>query len=360
MKPYRLRLPGPTAVPERVRDAMARPMLGHRGPEFREILTCAESLLRPVLGTSNHVFFYSATGTGMMEAALVNALAPDERVLVVIHGQFGERFASIAQGMRARVDTLETEWGRAPDLNAIEDCLRANEYRAVVVVHNESSTGVAAPLARIGALLRNRPELLLVDSISGLGGMEMRMDDWGVDIIAGASQKALMCAPGLGIASISPKAWEIVRRDDRMPRYFWDFRKAMESAGKTETPFTSAVSLIAGLKEALEMIHEEGLPQVLSRHERLSSRLRDRCAALGLPSFARENLSHTVVALDAASRGKEIVRHLYEQHGTVIAGSRNKLSGRVIRIGTMGCVTDEDIAADLDHLGETLRSIHAR
>jgi aspartate aminotransferase-like enzyme len=360
VKPYRLRLPGPTAVPQRVRDAMARPMLGHRGPEFREILARAESLLRPVLGTSSHVFFYAATGTGMMEAALVNVLSPGERVLVVIHGQFGERFASIAEAMGARVDTIETEWGRAPDPGAIEDRLRLNEYCAVVVVHNESSTGVAAPVAGIGALLRNRPELLLVDSVSGLGGMEMRMDEWGVDIIAGASQKALMCPPGLGIAAISAKAWEVARRDDRMPRYFWDFRKAMDSAEKTETPFTSSVSLIAGLKEALEMIHEEGLPQVLLRHERLSSDLRTRCEGLGLPSFARESLSRTVVALDAAGRGKEIVRHLYEQHGTVIAGSRNKLSGRVIRIGTMGCVTGEDIAVDLQHLEETLRSIHAR
>jgi aspartate aminotransferase-like enzyme len=360
VKPYRLRLPGPTAVPQRVRDAMARPMVGHRGPEFREVLVGVENLLCPVLGTERHVFLYAATGTGMMEAALVNVLAPGERVLVVVHGQFGERFASIALACGARVDTVESEWGRAPDPGAIEERLRASEYRALVVVHNESSTGVTAPLAEIGALLRNRPELLLVDSVSGLGGIEMRMDEWGVDVVAGASQKALMCPPGLGIAAISAKAWDVVRRDDRMPRYYLDFRRAMESAGKDETPFTSSVSLIAGLKEALEMIHDEGLPEVLLRHERLSKRLRAGCEALGLPSFALEKLSNTVVALDAAGRGKEIVRRLYEQYGTVIAGSRNKLSGRVIRIGTMGCISDEDIRTDLSHLEQTLRSIHAR
>jgi aspartate aminotransferase-like enzyme len=341
-------------VPERVRAAMAQPVLGHRGPEFRAILARAEEQLRPVLGTANHVFFCAATGTGMMEAALVNVLAPGERVLIVVHGQFGERFAGIARAMGAETETIEFEWGCAPDPAAVEARLRLNEYRAVVVVHNESSTGVWAPLRELGALLRDRPELLVVDSVSGLGGMEMRMDDWGVDVVASASQKALMCPPGLGVAAISPKAWEVARRDDRMPRYFWDFRRAMESAEKGETPFTTPVSLMAGLAEALEIIHQEGLPAVLARHERLSSKLRAGCEALGLQSFAREALSHTVVALEAEGRGKEIVRRMYERFGTVIAGSRNKLSGRVIRIGTMGSVTDEDIEIDLEQLKSCL------
>jgi aspartate aminotransferase-like enzyme len=351
---YRLRLPGPTAVPERVRNALARPILAHRGPEFRGILARAEELIRPVIGTANHVFFSASTGTGMMEAALVNTLAPGERVLVIVHGQFGERFASIAKAVGAAVDTMDVEWGRAPDPEAIESRLLENRYRAVVAVHNESSTGVAAPLAEIGALVRDREELLLVDSVSGLGGMEMRMDEWGIDVLASSSQKCLMCPSGLGIAAVSAKAWEIVRREDRMPRYYLDFRRAIESAEKIETPFTSSVALIAGLTEALEMMHEEGLPKVLARHSRLSRTLRDGCEALGLPSFARENLSNTVVALDADGRGKEIVRAMYERFGAVIAGSRNKLSGRVIRIGTMGCVTDRDIETDLEQLKSCL------
>jgi len=256
VKPYRLRLPGPTAVPERVRAAMSRPMLAHRGAEFTEILRSSEEMLRPIVGTTGHVFFFAATGTGMMEAALVNVTRPGERVLVVIHGQFGERFASIAEAMGAQVDRLETEWGFAPDLSALEARLHQHEYRAVVVVHNESSTGVAAPLRNIGALLRDRGELLVVDSVSALGGMEMRMEEWDVDVLASASQKCFMCPPGLGIAAISAKAWDVVRRPDRMPRYFWDFRRAMESADKIETPFTTPVSAVAGLHAALEMIHE--------------------------------------------------------------------------------------------------------
>ena len=354
MKPYRLRLPGPTAVPERVREAMARPMVSHRGAEFRDIFVGAAQMLQPIIGTPRHVFFFASTGTGMMETALVNTIAPGERVLVVIHGQFGERFASIAEAMGAEVERLETEWGFSPDVSAIEARLREREYRAVVAVHNESSTGVAGPIPEIGALLRERPELLLVDSVSGLGGMEMRMDEWGVDVLVSSSQKCLMCPPGVGIAAMSAKAWEIVRRDDRMPRYYLDLRRAMESAEKLETPFTTPVTLVAGLHEALTMIHAEGLPQVLARHERLSKMLREGCAALGMPSFARERLSNTVVALDVPGRGKEIVPAMYERHGSVIAGSRNHLSGRVIRIGTMGAITEEDIQTDLEHLASCL------
>jgi aspartate aminotransferase-like enzyme len=354
VKPYRLRLPGPTAVPERVRAAMSRPMLAHRGAEFTEILRESEEMLRPIIGTTGHIFFCASTGTGMMEAALVNVLAPGERVLSVIHGQFGERFASIAEAMGAQVDRLETEWGFTPDLSALEARLREHEYRAVVVVHNESSTGVAAPLRNIGALLRDRGELLVVDSVSALGGMEMRMDEWGVDVLASASQKCLMCPPGLGIAAISAKAWDVVRRPDRMPRYFWDFRRAMESADKIETPFTTPVSAVAGLHAALEMIHEEGLPQVIERHRRLSRTLREGCAALGMPSFAQENFSDTVVALDVPGRGKAIVRAMYDRFGSVIAGSRNHLSGRVIRIGSMGAINDEDIQTDLEQLASCL------
>jgi aspartate aminotransferase-like enzyme len=275
-------------------------------------------------------------------------------VLAVTHGQFGDRFAAIARAMGAEVDTVEAEWGHAPDPTAIEARLQQREYRAVVAVHNESSTGVAAPIAEIGALLRDRPELLLVDSVSGLGGIEMRMDDWGVDVVASASQKCLMCPPGLGITALSAKAWDVVRRDDRMPRYFWDFRRAMDSAEKTETPFTTPVAMLTGLKEALEMIHEEGLPQVFARHRRLSQALRAGCEALGLASFARENLSNTVVAVETGGRGKEIVGRMYQRFNTVIAGSRNHLSGRVIRIGTMGAVTDQDIQIDLEQLASCL------
>jgi aspartate aminotransferase-like enzyme len=361
MTSYRLRLPGPTAVPERVREAIARPVVSHRGPEFRTTLERAEQLLQPVLGTRNRVLFFAASGTGMMEASLVNILAPGEHVLIPAHGQFGERFAAIARAMGACADTIEIPWGSGIDPSVIEDRLRAADYRAVVVVHNESSTGVVADLAAIGGVVRNCSTLLVVDSVSGLGGIEMRQDEWGIDVLVSASQKALMCPPGVGIASLSARAWDVVNRADRMGRYYWDFRKSAASAENGETPFTPPVSLLAGLCEALEMIHQEGLTQVLARHRRLSSALRAGCEALGLARFAAPDaaLSSTVVCQSVPEplKGGDIVRTMYQRHGTVIAGARNKLSGRVIRLGTMGAFDESDILTDLLHLEQTLNEL---
>jgi len=340
---------------------MARPMLSHRGPEFTAILRRCEELLQPVMGTRNRIFFFASSGTGMMEAGLINILAPGERLLIATHGMFGERFVEIAKAFGAQVDTLDIPWGCAPDPAEVQRRVAAGDYRAVVVVHNESSTGVVADLAGIGAVLRDTPALLVVDSVSGLGGIEMRQDEWGVDILVSASQKCLICPPGLGVVSMSPKAWSVVQRPGGLPRFYWDFRKAQASVEKMETPFTTPVALVAGLHEALGMIHEEGLTQVLTRHRRVSNALQAGCTALGLPPFAQTpDLSATVVCLQVPEglSGKEIVRGLYQRHGTVIAGSRNKLAGKVIRIGTMGRCTAGDILTDLHHLEETLQSLN--
>ena len=355
---YRLRLPGPTAVPERVRQSIALPALNHRGPEFREIFGRAEELIKPIMGTVNPVLFFASSGTGVMEASLVNVLAPGEPVLVCVSGQFGERFAAIAKALGAAVEVLDVEWGRAVDPAEVETRVKATDYRAVVVVHNESSTGVVADIAAIGRILRDRPTLLIVDSVSGLGGLEMKQDEWGIDVLVSSSQKALMCPPGVGLASVSKKARAVVDRESGMPRYYWDFRKAFAPIENAETPFTPPVALMAGLSEALEMIHAEGLPVVLARHRRLSSALRAGCSALGLPPFVDSN-SSTVVVLDvpAQLKGGDIVRALYREHRTVIAGSRNKLEGRVIRIGTMGHFNAGDILTDLLHLESTLAGL---
>lgn len=360
---YRLRLPGPTEVPERVRQAIARPVVNHRGPEFRATLAHAEALIQPVLGTSNRVLLFAASGTGMMEAALVNTVAPGERLLIVCQGQFGERFASIARVLRADVDTFDVPWGEAVDPAALALCAAQQDYRAIVLIHNESSTGVATDLGAVGAALRGNSALLIVDSVSGLGGIEMRQDEWGVDIVVSASQKALMCPPGLGLASVSGKAWQVINRPDRTPSFYWSFAKALAAMEKSETAFTAPVNLVFGLCEALDMIHEEGLANVLARHARLSAALRAGGAALGLSSFgSSSNASNTVVAFTVPEGldGGKIVRALYEDHGSVIAGSRNRLSGRVIRIGTMGSLNEGTILTDLSHLEAALAGMGHR
>ena len=184
-------------VPERVRQATALPVLSHRGPEFRRMLGDTTDMLRSIIGTQDDIFFLGTSGTGGMETALANVLSPGDAVLVIVCGQFGERFVSIAQGMGVTVDQAVVPWGEAPDAALVAERVKARKYRAVVCVHNESSTGVVTDIAAIGKLVSGTDTLLVVDSVSGLGGIEVRMDDWGVDILVGALQKALMCPPGM-------------------------------------------------------------------------------------------------------------------------------------------------------------------
>ena len=221
------------------------------------------------------------SGTGGMEAALVNVLSAGDAVLIVENGQFGERFASIAEQMPVDARPARDPVGRGARSGRDRRAREAKSYRAVVVIHNESATGVVADLAGIGAALRDTDTLLVVDSVSGVGGIDFRMDAWGVDVVITASQKSLMCPPGLAIAGVSEKAMRVIDAARGMPRYFFDFRRAKASLDKGETPFTPPVSLMLGLREALAMIDEEGLAAVLERHARLSAALRAGFEALG-------------------------------------------------------------------------------
>lgn len=357
--PYRLRLPGPTAVSQRVLDASARPVLNHRGPEFASQLGEVNEMLRPVLGTTNDILVHASSGTGVMEASLANVLSDGDRILVLCNGQWGERFVSIAKSFNRNivVDTFDIPWGEAVPIQALHERLSANEYAAVVAIHNESSTGAVSDLEAIGRAVKPTSAILIVDSVSGAGGIELRQDDWGVDILVTASQKALMCPPGLGIVSVSDKAWNQIEKDSGQARFYWDFRKAREWAPKGQTAFTPPVTLIAALHEALSMIHEEGLSDVLARHKKLATALRAGGETLGLGIFPTAPiLSDTVTVFSVPDNidGVKIVKNMYANHGSVIAGSRNALRGKIIRIGTMGAVTEQDILTDLAHLETTL------
>lgn len=358
--PYRLRLPGPTAIPEAVRMAGSRPIINHRGAEMRVMLGEVQQMLRPLFGTAQPVVLQSSSGTGAMEAALVNVLAPGEKVLACVNGQFSERFAKIAAAHGAGVDVLDIEWGKAPDPEAVRQRLAGGDYRAVLVVHNESSTGALADLRALGAVTAETSSLLVVDSVSGIGGAEMRQDDWGVDVIATGSQKALMCPPGLGLVSLSAKARAVVERDDRCARFYWDLRKALPVVDQNETAFTGAVSLVQSLHTALSLMHEEGIENVYARHLRLSKAMRAGFVALGLEAFGDPAAySPTVVVggLPATVNGGDVVRHMLETYNTAIAGARNKLQGRVIRIGTMGAFSIGDVMTDLLYLGRSLQAL---
>jgi aspartate aminotransferase-like enzyme len=317
--------------------------------------------LAPIFGTAHDVLIFPGSGTSMMEAALVNVVSPGDAVLVVVAGQFGDRFVSIAKAFGAAVDTVEVEWGGALDPRAVAERLKQRAYRAVVMVHNESSTGVAYDIAAVGGVVRETPALLVVDSVSGLAGVEMKMDAWGADIVVSASQKSLMCPPGIGLAAIGPKAWKVINRDGRVPSFFMDFRRGKASLDKDETPFTPPVTLVYGLVEALRMIDEEGLAHVLKRHARLAAALRAGVQALGLELYNRPNTSSATVVAMKVSQGLEggvIVQHMRERYHTVIAGARHpSQTGKVIRIGTMGTISEADIITDLRHLEATLKDL---
>jgi len=356
----RLRIPGPTAVPERVRQAIAEQVVNHRGPEFRAILHETFALLKPLFGTTGDILPFAASGTGGMEAAIANIVTQGDRVLVVINGQFGDRFKAIAEAFGAIVDTAVFELGTAPDSAIIAERLAKADYRAVFVTHNESSTGAVADLAAIGAVVREHDALLVVDSVSGLGAMAVNQDQWHLDIVVTASQKALMCPPGIALVSVSAKAWNVVNRV-KAARFFWDFRKAKAAADQDEAAFTPAVSLIAGLRVALDMIHAEGLANVFERHRRLATALRAGAEALGMPVFTSAPiLSNSVMVLrlpDTLESGR-LVNHMYQHYNTVITGARAPaLNGKVIRIGTMGSIDAADILTDLHYLERSLADL---
>ena len=354
---YRLRLPGPTEVPERVLQATARSILNHRGPEFAEMLGEVADLLRPIKGTNNEIMVFASSGTGVMEASLANAVVPGDRILVLNNGQWGGRFKSIAAGLGLDegLDEIDVPWGEAVPVAALKEKLASTDYDAVIAIHNESSTGAVGDLAEIGAAVAETDAILIVDSVSGLGGLEMRQDVWGVDILVSASQKALMCPPGLGLVSVSEKAWQRINAERGQTRFYWDYRKALEWAKKGQTAFTPPVSLVSGLHEALVAIHEEGFENVLRRHAVLARAMRAGADALGLPLFPTAPMTSNTVGVFAVPDGIDgsaIVQKMYQEHGTVIAGARNAFRGKMIRIGTMGAVCADDILTDLDHLGQ--------
>lgn len=359
--PYRLRIPGPIAVPKRIQQAIANQVLNHRGHEFIAIVQATAALAQPVFGTKNQIMFFASSGTGVMEAAMINALGTGDRALIIAGGQFGERFVEIAKAHNIEADVIKVPWGEAVSMEEVETRLQQGDFQAVVAVHNESSTGTVGDIEALGRIVAKTNAILIVDSVSGLGAVKMRQDEWGVDILVSASQKALMCPPGLGLMSVSAKGWQHIEKENGKSRYYWDLRKARESANKDQTAFTPPVTLMSGLREALTMINAEGMENIYRRQKRVADGLRAGGKALGMPVFTTSPLvsdAVTVFTMPDGLDGNAVVRHMHDEFNTVIAGARNWLAGKVIRIGTMGQLTDKDILTDLEYLEATLKHLN--
>ena len=342
-----LRIPGPTSLPASVREAGARQMINHRGPEFAAMLARVIAGMQPFFGTSSDVAVISTAGSGGLEAAVVNTLSPGDRVLAVSIGSFGDRFAKIAGIYGADVTRREVEWGQAADPASVRDALAANPgVRAVLLTHNETSTGVMNPIAELAAVVHDvAPDaLILVDSVSGLGAVPFQMDAWGVDLVVTGSQKAWMAAPGLAMIAASPRAWEAMATA-AMPRFYLDLRAHRDAHANGQTPFTPAIAVVFQVDEGLRLMAAEGAEGIFARHEACAAATRAGLAALGFSLFADPaHASRTVTSvqvpdsLDWKAFNAEVKRR-----GVVLAGGQGKLTGRIFRMGHLGSVTVEEI-----------------
>jgi aspartate aminotransferase-like enzyme len=343
-----LRVPGPTPCPKEVLQAMTKQMINHRGPEFGQILGGMTAKLKQLFQTKNDLFLLTASGTGGLEAAIVNTLSPGDKVLSVAIGVFGDRFATIAEQFGAEVTPLRFEWGKAADADVVRKALKADsKIKAVLVTHNETSTGVTNDLKAISTVVKEFDKLLLVDAISSLGSINLPVDDWHCDVVVTGSQKGWMVPPGLAMASVSQEAWQ-AHSKAKMPRFYWDFTKAKSYLEKTppQTPWTPSISIVFALAVSLDMILKEGLTNVFARHARVAQAARDGIKSLGLSLFAEESHASNTVTAVAASNGldpKKMNKILREEHQVVLAGGQQTLDGKIFRIGHLGWVTEDDI-----------------
>lgn len=354
-----LRTPGPIPISSDVRDAQAGPMIDHRGTEFAGMLREISGGIAELIGTSHEVLLLTGSGTGALEAAVVNTLSLGDRVLGVTIGAFGDRFAKIATAFGASVDRLEFEWGTPADPAALAERLRAGEpYRAVLLTHNETSTGVANPIAELAAAVHDAPgdPLVLVDGISGLGAMPFEMDAMGIDLVVSASQKAWNASPGIAIAGVGPRAREAAS-SARMPRFYWDFDQAREWAELGQTPWTPAISVLYGLRVGVRRLREEGRERTWARHAGIAAGVAAGMEALGLRLVAAPEHRSATVTAAWVPEGVEWApfNRAMRSRGLVIAGGQGQWAGRILRFGHMGAVGMDEMAEALRIMGETLR-----
>ena len=360
-----LRIPGPTPLPPSVREAGGRQMINHRGPEFAALLARVVAGMRPFFGTVGDPVILSAAGTGGLEAAVVNTLSPGDHVLAVSIGAFGDRFAKIAQIYGADVSRFEVDWGRAADPDDLHRRLAAARapFRAVLLTHNETSTGVINPIADlVGVVREHAPDaLVLVDSVSALGAAKFEMDAWGADVVVTGSQKAWMAAPGLAMVAASERAWEAMETA-RMPRFYLDLRRHRDSQADGQTPWTPALAVLYQVDEGLRLMAEEGADAVFARHEACAHAARDGFARLGFEGFADpRHASPTVTCvripdgIDWKAANGEV-----RARGVVLAGGQGKLAGQVIRMGHLGWVHPADVEAALDVIADVLAAPRPR
>ncbi len=354
----RLFTPGPTPVPEQVLLRMAAPLIHHRHPEFRAMFHRVNENLRYVFQTTQPVMTLCCSGTGAMEATFINLFSPGESVIAVNGGKFGERWVQMPRTFGLNAIEIKVEWGKAVDAARVADALRAHpEAKAVYVTHSETSTGAVIDLEAIAKAVRMESDALIcVDGITSVGAHELRFDGWGIDACVTGSQKGLMIPPGLAFVALSKRAIAAMERST-MPRFYFDLRRALKALETDDTPWTPAISLIAGLDTALEMIRAEGMERVWERHRRLATALRAGVAALGLRLFSdTPSYAVTPIWLPEGIEWKKFSAALEKENGITVAGGQGEFTGRIFRIAHLGYFDELDMVAVVAALERALRT----
>ena len=355
-----LRVPGPTPLPPSVRRALASPMINHRGPDYAALIADITERTRRIFRTESDVLFFPGSGTGGLEASLVNCLSPGDRVLAVTIGAFGDRYAQIAADFGLDVDRYAVAWGQAADPDELRRRLRREpSVRAVLLTHNETSTGVTNDLPAIAGAVHETDALLLVDAVSSLAALPFEMDGWGVDVAVTGSQKAWMVPPGMVMVGVGTRAWQATEQA-QLPRHYWDFQAQRAAAAQRQAYYTPALPVMFALQAALTLIDAEGLAAVYERHRQVGAYVRRGLTRLGCSLVADPAHASNTVTAARPPQGivpQDLLLRVRERHGIVLARGQAQWAGEVFRIGHLGSVHRPAMKRVLDALAEELAHV---
>ena len=360
MRKTYLLTPGPTPISPDTLLSMARPIIHHRAPEYEEIFKAVRDGLKYLFQTKEEVLLFSSSGTGAMEGTISNTLSAGDKTLVVRGGKFGERWGEICEAYGVRPTYIDVEWGKAVKPEQVEKALNDDpEIKAVLIQASETSTGVKHPIREIGEIVKPLENtIFIVDAITGIGVFDIRMDEWGLDVVVSGSQKAVMLPPGLSFAAVGPKAWGFTE-SSTLPKFYFNFKKEAAKAKQNQNLYTPAVSLVVGLKDVLDLIREETLEGVFKRHSKMARATRGAVKALGLELLAPESPSEAVTAVKAPQGidAKTIISHLWERYGIRVAGGQADLKGKIFRVAHMGFMQTFDVIIAVSALEMTLSDL---
>ncbi|ABG52295.1 Serine--glyoxylate transaminase [Trichodesmium erythraeum IMS101] len=358
-----LMIPGPTPVPETALLAMAKHPIGHRSGDFSKIMAEVTENLKWLHQTKNDMLILASSGTGAMEAGIINFLSPGDRVLCGCNGKFGDRWAEVATAYGLQVEKITAEWGKALETEKFRQHLEADkdkQIKAVILTHSETSTGVLNDLETINGYVKAHGEaLIIVDAVTSLGAVSIPVDELGLDVVASGSQKGYMIPPGLAFVAVGPKAWTAYETA-KLPRYYLDLGKYRKDAAKNTTPFTPPVNLFFALQATLRIMQAEGLENIFARHDRLKSATRAAIKALGLPLLASDKVASpavTAVAPPTEVEAEKVRAIMKKRFDIALAGGQDHLKGKIFRIGHLGFVCERDVTSAIAALEVTLRDL---